>query len=184
MPEHRVRQSNAAFERLWIDEAVAVGADLAAVHALLVDIDGWPSWVPGLRSLRRIGGPRRRSRVVGAPLRVGGRFGMFLSMPPLPAFWVPCQLFVSRPDFVEWGGRAPWSAIRHRFELTPLPGGRTHVRHVEYATGWLAAILVPFEGTFRRHDERWTAALAARFADADGGADAEAAPEPPQAAAA
>ncbi|MDO9173414.1 MAG: hypothetical protein Q7V62_01335 [Actinomycetota bacterium] len=151
----RVRQSSAMFERLWIDETVEVDAEPTAIHALLIDIDRWPTWVPGLRSLRRV-----RTK----PLRADRRFGMLLSMPPLPTFWVPCQLYVSRPDFIEWGGHGPRAAIRHRFELTPLPSGKTRVRHVEYSTNWLALILIPLEGVFRRHDERWTKALAAHFA--------------------
>lgn len=152
------RQSSAVYERLWIDESVEVDADPMAIHALLIDVDRWVTWVPGLRGLRRVG---------NKPLRVDSRFGMLLRMPPLPTFWVPCQLYVNRPDFIEWGGRGPFAAIRHRFELTPLPSGLTRVRHVEYATNWLALILIPFEATFRRHDERWTKALTARFTPAE-----------------
>lgn len=159
----RPRQSSASFERLWIDLAVELDASPMEIHALLADLDRWPTWVPGLRALRRFG---------RKPLRVGSRFGMLLSMPPLPTFWVPCQLCTSRPDCIEWGGRGPWAAIRHRFELTPLPSGRTRVRHVEYSTNWLALILIPFEGVFRRHDERWTNALTAHFA-ADAAAPAQ-----------
>lgn len=154
----KARQSSAVIERLWIDEMIEVDADPMAIHALMIDVDRWPTWVPGLRALRRVG---------TKPLRVDSRFGMLLSMPPLPTFWVPCQLYVNRPDFIEWGGRGPWSAIRHRFELTPLPSGKTRIRHVEYATNLLALILIPFEGIFRRHDERWTKALAAHFAAAE-----------------
>ena len=151
----RVRQSSASFERLWVDESVELAASPMEIHALLSDLDRWPTWVPGLRALRRVG---------RKPLRVDSRFGMLLSMRPLPTFWVPCQLYALRPDFIEWGGRGPWAAIRHRFELTPLPSGKTRVRHVEYSTNWLAFILIPFEGVFRRHDERWTKALSAQFA--------------------
>lgn len=152
------RQSSAAFERLWIDETVEVNASPETIHALLLDQERWTTWVPGLRSLRRVG---------RKPLGVDSRFWMLLAMPPLPAFWVPSQFFVVRPDFIEWGGRGLGSSIRHRFELTATADGRTQVRHVEYATNVLALVLIPFAGTFRRHDERWTRALAAHYAVAD-----------------
>ena len=74
MPAARPRQSSATFERLWIDESVEVDAAPMEIHALLIDIDRWPSWVPGLRALRRVG---------HKPLRVDSRFGLFLAMPPL-----------------------------------------------------------------------------------------------------
>jgi hypothetical protein len=54
--------------------------------------------------------------------------------------------------------------IRHRFELAPLGASRTSLRHVEYATNFLALLTLPAEKSIEGHDRRWSNAIRARFA--------------------
>lgn len=150
-PDPAAPVSRLTFRRVWIDETVEVEAGEDEVFALVSDWAAWPQWTPGLIATRRIG-------------RGGRRFSMTLAMPRLPRIWVPCELYASRPGYVEWGGGTPGGRIRHRFELTAVGPARTRVRHVEYATGYLALILLPFERAFRGHDRRWSRALVHRFA--------------------
>ncbi len=144
------------FHRTWIDYTVDVTTQIDTVHALLADIDGWPSWTPGLIELRRARGP----------VAPGVRFKMVLAVPVLGAVAVPCELYVYEPTRTEWGGGFGSSIIRHRFELEVIDGG-TRVRQLEYASGVLALFARPFERGAHRHDRRWSDAIAARFGTFD-----------------
>ena len=143
------------FSRVWIDETIELDAPEAEVQALVEDVAGWDTWTPGLREIRFRG---------DGPIKPRGRFTMILAMKPFPALWLPCVLFKSEPGYIEWGGGGLGSVIRHRFELTPLGDGRTALRHVEYATNFLALILLPFEKVAYNHDHGWSAAIRERFA--------------------
>lgn len=140
--------------RTWIDRRSVLDAPFPEVWALLTDIGGWPAWTPGLRAIRRRPGELEPGRT---------RFWMHIEMPPLPAFLVPCELEVLDEHQIAWGGGLGGSRISHRFEFTGFADGRTEVRHVEEATGLLAAALRPFEPIFQAHDERWSNAIEARF---------------------
>jgi hypothetical protein len=140
--------------RTWIDHTCEVQTDAGTLHALLSDIDGWPSWTPGLHEIRR------KSPGVARP---GDRFRMVLTMPPLKKRTLPAEMYVNEPGRIEWGGGAGGAVIRHSFELTPLGPGRTQLRHVEYATSFLALFALPFERAIYRHDKGWSDAIVARF---------------------
>jgi len=137
--------------REWIDETVTVGTSVETLRPLLWDIDGWPTWTPGLQAIRR------RDR--GAPFTVGTRFTMVLK----PGIYLPCQLFVQEPGRLEWGGGVPGSVVRHSFELTPTGAQTCQLRHLEYATGVLAALAWPAERSIYAYDHRWTKTIVARF---------------------
>lgn len=126
------------------------------VRALLADIDGWPSWTPGLAELRRAAGP----------IVPGVRFKMYFAVSGLPSIGVPCELYVYEPTRIEWGGGFGSSIIRHRFELEVIDGG-TRVRQLEYASGLLALFARPFERAAHQQDRRWSEAIAARFGTFD-----------------
>ncbi|HEX4870410.1 MAG TPA: SRPBCC family protein [Moraxellaceae bacterium] len=138
----------------WIDHEVEVAADAATLYLLLSDLDNWPAWTPGLRAIRRW----RRG-----PMRPGQRFVMVLDGPG-PGLPLPCTVYRSEPLHLEWGGGALGSVIRHSLTLKPLDAGRTLLRHREYATGLLALATRPVARLARAHDERWSAAIVARFA--------------------
>jgi hypothetical protein len=144
------------FHRTWIDYKVDVTAGLDTVRTLLADIDGWPSWTPGLRELRRAAGP----------ITPGVRFKMVFPVPILGAVAVPCELYVYEPTRIEWGGGLGSSIIRHRFELEVIDGG-TRVRQLEYASGVLALLARPIERGAHRQDRRWSDAIATRFGTFD-----------------
>lgn len=139
----------------WIDLETEVATDADTLYALLADIDGWPAWTPGLRAIRRRG---------SAPLRPGSRFVMVLEVPVIGGLPLPCELYEATPRRLEWGGGLPGSVIRHSLEITPVDAGRCRLRHVEYATGLLALLTRPVARHTRAYDERWSAAIAARFA--------------------
>jgi len=143
------------FRRTWIDHTSELASDADTVFALLRDIDGWPSWTPGLVALRRKG---------SAPVQVGTPFTMVLKAGGAPKTPLPCKVLKLAPLYIEWGGGFPGSMIQHRFEVTPLSSQRCKVRHVEYATGLLALITLPLEKLVYRHDLAWSRAIEKRFA--------------------
>lgn len=141
------------FKRTWIDETVTVNASAAQLYELLKDVDGWPSWSPGLRAIKR------RDR---APFAVGTRFTMVLE-PGLP---LPCQMHSYEPALLLWGGGIGPSIVRHSLEITPIDDRSCQLRHLEYATGLLALLTMPVERAIYGYDHRWTKAIVARFAGA------------------
>ncbi|HMJ14483.1 MAG TPA: SRPBCC family protein [Polyangiaceae bacterium] len=138
------------FKRIWIDETVDVGTNADTLYALLKDFDAWPEWTPGLRALKR---DRKE------PLRVGAKFVMVIGRLSLP-----CQVFAYGPSRLEWGGGLGPSIVRHSFELTPVDAAQCRLRHLEYATGVLAALALPMEKALGAYDHRWTKTICARFA--------------------
>jgi hypothetical protein len=142
-------------QRIWVDHTSDLGASVDTVARLLFDIDGWPSWTPGLAAVWRIG---------KEPIEVGTRFVMVLR--PAGPVLAPTPTRILRLDrdrLIEWGGGLLGSEVRHRFELEAAGEGRCRVRHVEHATGWLTRIDT-LARIAERHDLRWSAALEARFA--------------------
>jgi hypothetical protein len=146
---------NAFLRRTWIDESVEVDADRDQVYELLRDIDSWPSFIPGLARIVRPG---------SGPVGVGSRFVMVLKMPRAPAIFLPCKVYELGPSRMEWGGGGFGSVIRHSIELEPLADERTRMRQVEYATGVLALLTLPFEKAANRFDRSWSEAVRERFA--------------------
>jgi hypothetical protein len=146
---------NAFFRRTWIDETVEIDADAEKVYELLKDIDGWSSFIPGMMRIVRPG---------SGPLRVGSRFVMVLKMGRTPPIFLPCKVYELGPGRMEWGGGGLGSVIRHSIELQPLDGGRTRIRQVEYATGALALLTLPFEKAANRFDRGLFRGIRERFA--------------------
>lgn len=142
--------------RNWIDETVTVGTNGEELRKLLWDIDAWPTWTIGLEAIKR------SDR--GAPFVVGTRFTMVLK----PGISLPCELFVQQPRRLEWGGGFAGSVVRHSFELTPVDTHSCQLRHLEYATGALAALAWPIERRIHAYDHRWTSTIVARFLGATG----------------
>jgi uncharacterized protein YndB with AHSA1/START domain len=151
-PEHE------RYRRTWIDHTVDVEASSEAVFRLMSDIDGWPSWVPGMTELRRVD---------REPPRVGTRFTMMIKParfhPPLP---IPCVLKKLEPGGLEWGADLLGSRARHRFEFEALSPARTRVHQVEYATDALALLARIAEPGIYKHNLRWQNALRDRLAQA------------------
>lgn len=143
------------FRRTWIDHTSELAASAETVFALLRDIDGWPSWTPGLVAIRRKD---------QGPIKVGTSFTMVLKAGSAPKTPLPCKVLKLAPLYIEWGGGFPGSMIQHRFEITPSSGLRCKVRHVEYATGLLALLTLPIERLAYRHDLAWSRAIERRFA--------------------
>ena len=143
------------FRRTWIDHTSELAADADTVFALLRDIDGWPSWTPGLVALRRKG---------STPIQVGTPFTLVLKSGAAPQIPLPCKVLKLSPLYIEWGGGFKGSMIQHRFEVTPVSSQRCKVRHVEYATGLLALVTLPIEKLAYRHDRAWSRAIEKRFA--------------------
>jgi hypothetical protein len=142
-------------QRIWLDYTSDLNASIDTVARLLCDIDGWPSWTPGLAAIWRFG---------KKPIEEGPRFVMVL-MPggPVVAPTLTRILRLDRDRLIEWGGGVLGAQVRHRFEYEAAGDGRCRVRHVEYATGWMTRIDA-LAGIAERHDRRWSAALEARFA--------------------
>jgi hypothetical protein len=149
-------QEGRGFRRTWIDHSTDIEASASEVFALLADIDGWPSWTPGLTRIKR-------GRGKWAP---GQRFTMYIKPasfhPPLP---VPCETFEISPTRIVWGGGIPGSLIRHSFDISPLGDKRCRVRQVEYATNLLALLTLIAEPGIYKHDLRMQNALRDRFAN-------------------
>ena len=136
--------------RTWIDHTSEIAASSAAVMAALTDVDAWAQWTPGL-----VGVQRRPE-----PLAVGSRFTMLVKPAAFhPALKVPCKVYTLTPTFIEWGGDLLGAVARHSFELTPLDGGATRVRQLEYATGILALLARIAEPGIYKHNLRWQEAL-------------------------
>ncbi|MDB4986733.1 MAG: hypothetical protein JWN04_1911 [Myxococcaceae bacterium] len=144
------------FRRTWIDHTVDVEASTGDVYDLLTDIDGWPSWTPGLTRIKRNG---------KGPWKVGQKFTMYIKPasfhPPLP---VPCETFELSPGRIVWGGGIPGSVIRHSFEIGALGESRSRVRQLEFATNLLAVLALVAEPGIHKHDLRMQNALRDRFA--------------------
>jgi hypothetical protein len=143
------------FVRTWIDYSCEVATSADTLYRLLADIDGWASWTPGLISIRR------RTQGEYVP---GTKFTMTLAVPVLGKVGLPSQLYVNEPTVLEWGGGALGSRIRHRMELTALGPQTTRLRHLEYATGFLALVSLGLEKGIYRHDRGWSDAIQKRFA--------------------
>jgi hypothetical protein len=145
------------FRRTWIDHTLEVEGSAEEVGALLADVDGWPSWCPGLSAIKRKGTGK---------LKPGDRFTMMIKPasfhPPLP---VPCELYEIGPSRIVWGGGLPGSLVRHSFEVESLSPKRSRVRQLEYATNLLAVLALIAEPGIRKHDLRWQNALRDRFAN-------------------
>jgi hypothetical protein len=148
-------QSSSMLHRDWIDLTLEIDTNPDALFALLSDLDGWQGWTPGLVAIWR----NKKKEVA-----VGTHFAMVLAFPVLRRIVLPCQVYVWRPDRLEWGGGFLGARVRHRFELERLPDGRTRLRHVEYATGLLALLFRPFEAFAHRHDRTWSETIQTRFA--------------------
>lgn len=146
------QESNGS-RRVWIDHVSELGAGAETVATLLRDIDGWPTWTPGLRAIRRKAGP----------LQVGTSFVMMLKMGSLPTTPLPCKVFRLEPNFIEWGGGFAGGFIRHSFAIEAIAPGRCRLRHVEYATGWLGLLTRPVEKIAYRHDKGWSVEIERRF---------------------
>ncbi|MEY4763591.1 MAG: Polyketide cyclase / dehydrase and lipid transport [Pseudomonadota bacterium] len=141
----------------WIDHTSDLPADLDTVYALLSDIDRWPQWTPGLRSIRRPG------RGLAQP---GSFFLMTLEAPIVRRLVLPNVVYRNDRQCIEWGGGLLGSVIRHSLTLTPLNEHTTRVRHLEYATGLLCLAAWPAAGFAHMHDLRWSRAIEAHFAAA------------------
>ena len=140
--------------RTWIDHTSEIAANSGAVMAALTDIDAWASWTPGLAGVTRRPGP----------LAVGSSFTMLVKPAAFhPPLKVPCKVFTMTPTLIEWGGDLLGSVVRHSFELTPLDGGATRVRQLEYATGILALLARIAEPGIYKHNLRWQEALRDRL---------------------
>lgn len=153
--QHGQQHAQAGSRITWIDHTSEVAADSDTLYRLLADIDAWPSWTPGLKAIKRRG---------RGPIRVGEGFVMVLKPQGAPLAFVPCKLFALEPNFIEWGGGFGSGVIRHSFAWEPISEGRTRVRQLEYATGWLGLLTRPIAGIAHRHDLAWSRALERRFA--------------------
>jgi Polyketide cyclase / dehydrase and lipid transport len=151
-----MKEEGRGFRRTWIDHTVDVEASTGEVYDLLADIDGWPSWTPGLTAIKRKG--------KGRPA-VGQRFTMYFKPapfhPPLP---VPCELYELSPQRIVWGGGIPGSLVRHSFEISELGANRSRVRQLEFATNLIAVLTLIAEPGIYKHDLRMQNALRDKFA--------------------
>ena len=142
------------YRRTWIDHSSDIPASLRDVHELLVDIDRWPTWVPGITGIHR----SERGK-----LAVGDRFTILIKPakwhPPLP---VPCRVLKLEPGLIEWGGGIPGSEVRHSFTLTEVAPKKTRVRQIEYATNLFAVLARVAEPGIYKHDLRMQNALGER----------------------
>jgi hypothetical protein len=143
-----------SFRRTWLDRTSELNASTDTVCTLLGDIDAWPIWTPRLKAVQR-----ERSEA----LRVGTRFVMVIDAGVLPLRF-DCTMFVLERDYIEWGVSALGSHVKHRFEVASSGAARCRVRHVEYATGLLAAVTFPFEKLGHAFDLAWSEALEAKYA--------------------
>lgn len=150
----RGHEGDASARRIWIDHTSHLAARVEDVAPLLNDIDGWPSWTPGLIAIRR----NKRT-----PVDVGTGFLMVLRPRGAPPTALPCKVLRKEPGVIEWGGGVGNAEIRHSFEYAANGEGGCSVRHLEYATGWLGALTRPIERIAFAHDRAWSAALEARF---------------------
>lgn len=148
------REGSGRSKRVWIDHTSTLAAPVGEVEPLLCDIDGWPSWTPGLVAIRRSG---------KQPVRVGTGFMMVLKPRGAPPVALPCKVMRMAPGVIEWGGGVGGAQIRHRFEYEADGDSGCKVRHVEYATGWLSTLTRPLERIVTAHDRAWSRALEARF---------------------
>jgi hypothetical protein len=144
----------------WIDRTSEVETDRDTLYALLSDIDLWPEWTPGLKSIVRV--KQRQGKA-----EPGALFVMNIEAPLIRRLILPCVMYQNTPDRIEWGGGVLGSTIRHYMELTPLGPGRTRLRHVECASGLLAVFGRPARGFAHMHDARWSQTIEDRFAQAD-----------------
>lgn len=138
-------------KRTWIDETVTVNTSADQLLALLKDVDGWPSWTPGLRTIKR----RDRSAI-----NVGTRFQMMIE----PGIPIGCEMYAYDADRLEWGGGIGSSIVRHSLEVKAEGDKRCQLRHLEYAVGVLAILAMPIEKRIAAYDHRWTKTIVARFA--------------------
>lgn len=148
----------------WIDHTSVIQTDIDTLYTLLSDIDNWPSWTPGLRSIKRF------SRGFAAP---GSFFLMTLDAPIIQRLVLPTVMYCNDRHRIEWGGGALGSAIRHFMELTALDGRTTRLRHVEYSTGLLCIGAFPAANFARKHDLRWSRTIEERFNQAGGWREAQ-----------
>lgn len=140
------------YVRVWADVRCEVATDRDTLYALLSDLDGWPSWTPGLVAIQR------RTQGFAAP---GTRFRMVIAHPTLGTLRTPNRVYANGPECIEWGGGALGAKIRHAFHLETLGPRRTGLRNLEYATNGLA--LMPFGAFALAHNRRWNEVICERF---------------------
>jgi len=140
------------YVRVWADVRCEVATDRDTLYALLSDIDGWPSWTPGILGIER------RTPGFAAP---GTGFRMVLKHPTFGTMRTGNHMYINGLDCMEWGGGALGAKIRHSFHLEPLGPQRTALRNYEYATNGLA--LMPFGAFALAHNTRWNEVICARF---------------------
>ncbi len=141
--------------QVWIDHSATLRVGAEELHALLSDIDGWPSWTPGLLAILRLN--KREKPRVGTP------FVMVLKLKGAPPVPVPCVLLTLTPNVIEWGGGGLGSVIRHRFEISARGEGRAELRQLEYATGLLKQLTRPIAHLAAKHDLAWSREIERKF---------------------
>jgi uncharacterized membrane protein len=141
-------------KQTWIDHTSVIQTDIDTLYALLADIDNWPTWTPGLRSIKRF------KKGFAKP---GSFFLMTLDAPIIKRLVLPNVVYQNERHRIEWGGGALGSSIRHFMALTALDDHTTRLRHVEYSTGLLCIAACPAASFARMHDMRWSQAIEARF---------------------
>jgi hypothetical protein len=146
--------ASGGYRRVWIDHTSELATSAESVHALLLDIDNWPQWTPGLNAIRR------NKQQAFAP---GCKFAMIVQPKGAPPTYVPCVVTSVTPGLIEWGGGIGRSVVRHRFEIEALGPSRCRVRQLEFATGILAVLARPIERFVYAHDLAWSKALEQRF---------------------
>jgi hypothetical protein len=136
-----------------IETSIDIAAPTEAVWAALTDFGSYPGWNPFIPSIE--GAPAEGARLK-VRLRPPGRAAMTFR---------PTVLEANPGRRLRWLGKLGVRGLfdgEHRFDLEPLPGGRTRFTQAERFAG----LLVPlFSGTLadtRRGFEEMNAALKAR----------------------
>lgn len=141
-----------------ITTEIHINAPAQAVWDVLTDVDSYEQWNPFFVAVD-VNAGHRLEPGTGLVLHTAAH----PRLRPLPA---RVQLReVDPPHRLEWGGGLPIPGLAagiHRFQLTALPNGATHLCHGEHLSGALIPVTGYLQCLLRRRYDEINAALAAR----------------------
>lgn len=137
-----------------IRTTIDIDATTDVAWQVLTGFDAYAKWNPFMRS-------------VGGEATVGARLTVELAPPGGRRMTIRPTVTAVEPErLLEWLGRLGLPGLfdgRHRFELEPLPDGRTRLTHGETFRGLLVPLLWrPVHGPTTSGFERFNAAFAER----------------------
>lgn len=109
------------------EQTLETKASPSQLWAVLIDVEGWPAWNPGLRSA-----------AISGPLEVGSRGQVTLTNGRARPFTV---WEAEAPRYLRYGSRDFGNEVAFIYRFEPHPGGGSRVTVGTTIRGWLSPLL-------------------------------------------